>query len=66
MRELTFKLGEAAIALSGTVQEVLVFVALVVFTAGLEVVRGETLPECVHVLRLTLVRGADVTLETGD
>jgi len=33
-----FKLGEAAVALSGTVQEVLVFVALVVFTAGLELV----------------------------
>ena len=42
------------------------FVALVVFTAGLELVGGETLPECVHVLRLALVRGADIALETGD
>ena len=42
------------------------FVALVVFTAGLELVGGETLPQSVHVLRLPLVRGADIALETGD
>ena len=42
------------------------FVALVVFTAGLELVGGETLPQGVHVLGLALVWGADITLETGD
>ena len=42
------------------------FVVLVVFTAGLQVVCGETLPQSVHVLRFPLLRGADVTFETGD
>ena len=41
-------------------------VALVVLAAGLQVVGGEALPESVDVLRLALVWGTDVTLETGD
>ena len=64
--KLTFKLGEAARVAGWAVQEVEVLVALVVLAAGLQVVGGETLPEGVDVLRLALVWGTDVTLETGD
>ena len=62
---LTFKLSEAATVPCGTLQQVEVLVVLVVFTAGLQLVGGETLPQSVEILRLPL-RSADVTLETGD
>ena len=64
--KLTFKLGEAARVAGWAVEEVEVLVALVVLAAGLQVVGGETLPEGVDVLRLALVRRANVTLETPD